>query len=55
MMKQYAVNYKTLEKKIAALEKKFNGKVKDISEILEYLMSPPQAPGKERTLIGFRK
>lgn len=54
-IKEFAVNYKTLETRIADLEKKFEGKINDIHEIIDYLLnhSPPEKQEKSR--IGFRK
>jgi hypothetical protein len=55
IIRQFAMNYQTLEKKIIALEKKFDGNISDINTIIEYLLHPAEAEKKERTAIGFRK
>jgi len=55
VMKQFAMNYKILETRIAELEKKFDGKINDIHEIIDYLLNNPQPEKQKRSLIGFRK
>ncbi len=55
MMKQFAMNYKSLETKIANLKSKFDGKINDIHEIIDYLLNHPQPEKQEHSTIGFKR
>lgn len=57
MMRQFALSYAELEKKLTELEKTFNKKFKDVFDVLEYLMAAKKKEEafKEREPIGFIK
>ncbi len=48
IIREFAINVQTLQKKIISLEKRFDGKINDINEIIEYLLNPPHPEKKER-------
>ena len=50
-LKQYAMSYKELQKKIEELEKKYDKNFEEMYEALKYLMSPPNPPRKQ---IGYK-
>ena len=50
MLREYAMNYKELQKKIEKLEGRYNQKFQDIYEVLKFLISPKS----KRKPIGFR-
>jgi len=54
LLKQYHNNYKGLEQRINELEKKFNRKIENINEVIEYLLAPPEPPKPERKPIGYK-
>lgn len=49
MLREYAMNYKELQKKIEELESRYNQKFQDIYEVLKFLISPKS----KRKPIGF--
>ncbi|CAN5522211.1 hypothetical protein BH11BAC1_BH11BAC1_08280 [soil metagenome] len=57
LLKQHQDNYKLLQKTIEKLEAKFNRKIENINEVIEFLLSKPgqteEIPAI-RTRIGFR-
>ena len=54
-IRQYALSYKDLTEKLAALENKYNKQFKDIYEALDYLLTKDkkEIKQKERRKIGF--
>ena len=61
LMRQYALDHQELERKINALEKKFNKDTKQIFAALEYLLEEKQEEKqqhdnfKNRPRIGFKQ
>lgn len=56
MMRQYAINYQKLEKQNTELEKKFEGKISDIREIIDYLLNQPNLKRKnDQRLVSENK
>jgi len=57
LLKQYNNNYALLQKRIDELEGKFNRKIENINEVIEFLLSKPEPKepkAKPRKKIGFR-
>ena len=55
LFKQYNNDFKLLNKRIEELESKFNKKIENINEIIEYLSAKPQIEKpKPRKQIGFK-
>ena len=57
MLRQMAIQYKSLEEKIKKLEKKYNRNFKNIYEALTLLLEEKQQHGdwENRERIGFKK
>ena len=55
LLKQYNNDFKSLQKRIDELESKFNKKIENINEIIEYLTAKPaEEKPKPRRQIGFK-
>ena len=54
LLKQYHNDYKGLEKRINELEAKFNTKIENITDVIEYLLHPPEPPKTEHKQVGFK-
>jgi len=54
LLKQYHNDYKGLAQRINELEAKFNTKIENINEVIEYLLHPPEPIKTERKQIGYK-
>lgn len=57
LLKQYHNNYESLGKRIDELEEKFGRKIENINEVIEFLLTKPEAQiqkTKARKKIGFK-
>ena len=57
LLKQHQDNYLVLQRTIEELEAKFNRKIENINEVIEFLRSKPVQPEekpKSRRRIGFK-
>ncbi len=58
LLKQHSDNYKLLQKTIEELEAKFNRKIENINEVIEFLISKPEQEIEKpepRRRIGFKQ
>ena len=54
-LKQYSNDLKTLQKSIEEIESKFNRKIENINEVIDYLLAKPEPTKiKPRKKIGFK-
>jgi hypothetical protein len=57
LLKQHHDNFRLLQKTIDEMESRFNKKIEDINEVIEFLLSKPERPlqlPKSRKRIGFK-
>ena len=57
LLKQYHNNFDLLQRRIVELESKFNKKIEDINEVIEFLLSQPEEIKEEpkpRKPVGFK-
>lgn len=56
LLKQYNHNFRLLQKRIEELESKFDRKIENINELIEFLLAKPEKQVKEkpRKKIGYR-
>lgn len=57
LLKQHSDNFKLLQKTIEELEARFNRKIENINEVIEFLLSKPESKevnSKSRRRIGFK-
>ena len=57
LLKQHQDNYKLIQKTIEELEAKFNRKIENFNEVIEFLLSKADEPveePKERRRIGYK-
>ena len=57
LLKQHNDNFRQLQKAIEELETKFNSKIENINEVIEFILSKPETKEfkpKPRRRIGFK-
>jgi len=52
MLRKIAAKYVEIMKKLEVLERKYEGRFRDIYKTLNYLIDPPESPKRS---IGFRR